>query len=814
MVMASALGMVVDASIATTVSFVAEKLGGTLNQEDLKSAFKASVAYSLSQQQENIETSLFLKCEDRHRNELLSAFFTNSEVQGGLEKLLDNEGLPDSDVFCEVLKSIAAEKNFELNEIGLNSWVDLFCQDFFERTVGIRFQIARQRYLKQLCNRLQQVEFIGIAVESREQDQVALLENIFVVPDLRGDSPKTDYVSRERELLELEESEGRQMALIREQQLEVENDTEMGTITSATKILNQGDGSRFVILGDPGSGKTTLLRYFTLKLAEGKPEEIGLDSGDDWLPILVRIRDWVLRLQDCSFLEYLQRYCERSLSVCRLPEEFFEHWLNRGKALILLDGLDEVADDATRQEVVNRIRSFLNLSDYEKNPAIITSRPAGYRRSFFQMDRYPHFELQKFDEPKIELFIDNWYNKRQLDPEEALEGKKSLLEALEQNNRIKLLSSNPLLLTIVAMIHRYQAYLPRKRYELYDKAVNTLLLRWDQGKKLKSPVDREIPESQRLQYLVPDDFRRLMEMLAYWIHDFAETNDREKGTLIERTDLLEQIRKFILDILEERNVILSRHSAEREAERFVEYIRNRTGLMNEQGQECYAFAHKTFQEYLAAQEIFYRQSDDFQEVLDHVQQHLHIAHWREALLLLIAQQVRKNPSKILKTILESESEYEQWLHRCLLFAGSCLAEDIPVTDKALATQILERLVQLEVTDSPLVSQGLRSQVYNCLCSLGETRFQQEALDLLKEQLSDDTRLQLYRVTLGERQEATNKLVECLQDGDSAVRSRASEALGRLGTASDTVILGLVKCLQDRDRTVRYGASEALGRLGT
>ncbi|MEL7085105.1 MAG: hypothetical protein AAGM36_11465 [Cyanobacteria bacterium J06597_1] len=159
MVMASALGMVVDASIATTVSFVAEQLGGTLNQEDLTGAFKASVAYALSQQQENIERSLFFKCEERHRNDLLSEFVKNSEVQGGLEKLLEDEGLPDSDIFCELLKNIAAEKNIELNEIGLNHWIDLFFEDFFERTVGIRFQVAKQRYLKQLCIRLQQVEF-------------------------------------------------------------------------------------------------------------------------------------------------------------------------------------------------------------------------------------------------------------------------------------------------------------------------------------------------------------------------------------------------------------------------------------------------------------------------------------------------------------------------------------------------------------------------------------------------------------------------------------------------------------------------------
>ncbi|MGK7910383.1 MAG: HEAT repeat domain-containing protein, partial [Synechococcus sp.] len=52
------------------------------------------------------------------------------------------------------------------------------------------------------------------------------------------------------------------------------------------------------------------------------------------------------------------------------------------------------------------------------------------------------------------------------------------------------------------------------------------------------------------------------------------------------------------------------------------------------------------------------------------------------------------------------------------------------------------------------------------------------------------------------------------DRDRTVRFRASQALGSLGTASDTVIQGLVKCLQDEDPTVRFRASQALGSLGT
>ncbi len=87
--------------------------------------------------------------------------------------------------------------------------------------------------------------------------------------------------------------------------------------------------------------------------------------------------------------------------------------------------------------------------------------------------------------------------------------KDSLRKALADNDRIKLLAQNPLILTIIALIHRYQGRLPRKRYELYDSAVKTILTKWDSNK--------EITSQTKLKYLDLDDLHRLMEQLDYWI---------------------------------------------------------------------------------------------------------------------------------------------------------------------------------------------------------------------------------------------------------------------------------------------------------
>ncbi|WP_287308822.1 MULTISPECIES: hypothetical protein [unclassified Okeania] len=68
--------------------------------------------------------------------------------------------------------------------------------------------------------------------------------------------------------------------------------------------------------------------------------------------------------------------------------------------------------------------------------------------------------------------------------------------------------------------------------------------------------------------------------------------------------------------------------------------------------------HKTFQEYLCAEEIDYQADNegDFEIVLNSIREHLHESHWREVLLLLIAQQKPKKVAKAMRAILNHGSD--------------------------------------------------------------------------------------------------------------------------------------------------------------
>ncbi|NEO79532.1 HEAT repeat domain-containing protein [Moorena sp. SIO4G3] len=770
----------------------------SLTKSDIEKAIKAG-AEAVDQWDKQLDSQqrLFFHAPPDGWNgvsRFLNDYFTHSAVLAELQKPLLNQGKPDREILSTVFQQQAEANDIKLNQDSIKPWIEKFINAYFQKTYTyLKFQVAKADYNQQLANWYDDVKFAGIAVPGQEVEKSEKLAQIFVMPDVVEDVSTAG--AWERELLAAGSGE-------KPERLLLEKTT--GRKFLAQQLLSQSQSRRVVILGAPGSGKTTLMSYFAVMLAQGNPEVLGLKGDTDWLPILIRMRDFARDL-DKSLIDYARIFAENTMSVKPLPVGFFEHWLSDGRALILLDGLDEVAEEAKRHNVVKRIENF--LGQFDRNRAIITSRPAGYRRDFFRTEEFPHYQIQPFDDQKISAFIENWYNSRFQDQAKAQRRKQSLRKALDDNDRITLLARNPLLLTIIALIHRYQAVLPKERFELYNCAVKTLLTSWD--------ANKEISNQGLFKYLDFYDLRRLMELLAYWIHSQGNSEDNEGGTLINQNDLIAQLSQQIKTLKQ-----VQLYQAKEEAEVFVNLIRERTGLLNEHGQDCYGFVHKTFQEYLCAQEINYQAENeyDFGIVLNHIREHLHDSHWREVLLLLIAQQKPKNAAKAIRSVLNNTSDYEDWLHRDLLFAGNCLAEDpknFRGADGGLVQEILERLVELEVSSNERVGERVYEEVFQIICSLYDTDFEAQVLELLKEQSDriDDWRLLNYRAELGEKDQVITILLARLKDENSDVRREAADALGELGNSSETVIKALLERLQDKDFSVRANAARALGNLG-
>ncbi len=775
--------------------------------------------------------ALFDRCHyDGYKGvkKFLEQFFLSGEVLKELQKPLQDKGKPDLAILIAAFKASAQQhpeaKDYLLNSLPL--WMETFVESYFEQTMGIRFQVAKAQYLKQLARRVDDVKFVGIAVPGEEVEKQEVLAQIFVMPDVREEKSKsssfvdillntvidkyiTTSINQDPVVTIIDPQRVREQKkeiLLREQKGWALRDRSAPRIP-AQKVINLAQ-KKVVVLGAPGSGKTMLASYFALMLCEttqSDPTQIGLEKDADYLPVVVRIRDWILQ-PNVGLLEYLRSNAESNLSCKELPTRFFEHWLDRGKALVLLDGLDEVVDEAQRRNVTDQIQTFLH--QYKDNPVVITSRPAGYRRDFFKLDEFPHYTLESFDDKQVATFIDHWYDSRlKEDPAQAERRKADLQKAFARNERIRLLAKNPLLLTIITLIHRYQAELPRQRCKLYEKAVETLLTSWDSGKEIKL-------YSQVLLFLKSDDLLYILKKLAYWIHTQGSTGETEGGTLIDKDELIQQLRAEIQKITGCKT-----HEAKAEAERFVDFIQKRTGLLNEQGRDRYAFVHKTFQEYLTAEEIYEidESGEDTEIIGKHFREHLHDPHWREVLLLLVSKLKGKKAQKAIQTVLEAESEYEQWLHRNLLFAGWCLTEDpsrLTVVAKDFVGGILDRLICLETGDSNRIGRKIRGEVGKILSCFSETTVEQDVLIKLESQKDkiDIFRLVKLQVALRQESKAIDILLSLMSGKNYSARYDAARLLGNLGNANPSVVIILLSLLNSEVAEMRSIAADALGEL--
>src|SRR5262249_13015173 len=116
----------------------------------------------------------------------------------------------------------------------------------------------------------------------------------------------------------------------------------------------------FVIIGAPGSGKTTLLKHLALCLARRKR------TGVQRIPILLYLRDYAATLQEkydastdtftYSLAEAVNTHIQRKWQQS-LPLSWIKRKLTKGQCLVLLDGLDEVANDDLRKLVVKWVQS-------------------------------------------------------------------------------------------------------------------------------------------------------------------------------------------------------------------------------------------------------------------------------------------------------------------------------------------------------------------------------------------------------------------------------------------------------------------------
>ena len=446
---------------------------------------------------------------------------------------------------------------------------------------------------------------------------------------------------------------------------------------SVLELIEDNKYQYLVILGDPGSGKSTLLRYIAIKWTELSPKDLPLHP----IPILIELQTYMgnYNEKNCeNFLDFLEK---GSGVIYQIPQQELHGKLEKGEAIVMFDGLDEVFDPTKREMVITDIHRFTN--DYKKVRVIVTSRVIGYKPQRLRDAKFYHFMLQDLDEEQIDNFITCWHDIIYENEEE--ETKKWIMGRLKQAikgfSAIKEIARNPLLLTMMAIMNRNQE-LPKYKADLYQNS-SELLLKWDVERALR----REGIEQINLDSIEIKDKQEILRRMANFMQ---ENKEGKSGNLISENDV-ERIIKEYLDFLGFKDAIII-------ARALVKELRNRNFILCSVGGGYYAFVHRAFLEYFCAWSFAWKFKETQSLNIDELINDVFGSHWRDEkwheILRLIAGMIHPNfVKKILSYLIEKDGEEEKFMN--LFLAGKCLFEVAhPQHIDEIASELLNRLKAL------------------------------------------------------------------------------------------------------------------------
>lgn len=354
---------------------------------------------------------------------------------------------------------------------------------------------------------------------------------------------------------------------------------------------------KLIVLGKPGAGKTTFLKYLVIQCNEGEFES-------NFLPIFVTLKDFAEAEDKPSLLEYISRkdyFLAESASLEQLTADF-ERVFTQGRALVLLDGLDEVrGEDYFR--VLKELRDF--SEQFWQNQFVITCRIAAWEYIF---EKFTEVEVADFNESQIAVFADKWFKNKPMRAE-------TFLKYLQQNPRIKELSGSPLLLTLVCLAFEESGDCPSTRSELYTEGIDTLLKKWD--------AKRGIQRDRVYQKLSPQRKENLLGHIAL-------TTFKQKDYFFKASTVEQYIGNYIQNL---SKINPDPEELQLDSSAILQSIEAQHGLLIERAKGIYSFSHLTFHEYFTAREIVFN-SNSLETTLKELVFFVTQKQWREVFLLM------------------------------------------------------------------------------------------------------------------------------------------------------------------------------------
>lgn len=512
-------------------------------------------------------------------------------------------------------------------------------------------------YLAFLSRSLDEVELFGVRVESfrpRTSLSVAYISLSVSADDGRGRQP---------------------LDRMPVASLSAQADPEPGSLR-VESVLGR---SRLTLLrGEAGSGKSTLLRWLAVTAARG-----GF-TGDlaEWngcVPLMIKLRSHA----DGRFPPPEAFLDDVAQEVAgRMPRGWVERVLDSGRALVLVDGVDELA---VRHRPAVRHGLARLLAAYPGLRVVVTSRPTAADAKWLADEGFAAALLEPMVPEDLRELVRQWHLAMRDCPSlpcapEELEGYEGgLLARLESNPHLRMLGSTPLLAAMLCALNLdRRTQLPRSRMGLYDAVLALLLERRD--------AERGIGDDLALD---PEQKVWILRELAWRLVSMGRS-ELSKATAIRR--------------VEQKLPSMTRMPYT--APEVLEHLLRRSGVLREPVPGRIDFAHRTVQEYLAAGQLI--EDEDVEIAVERA----HLDQWREVVVMAAGHANARLRRELLAGLLDRAEQGGKYARRLRLLVASCLEtiQEVPVELRDRIEACLASVIPPRTEDEAAILAGAGEEI--------------------------------------------------------------------------------------------------------